>query len=437
MSDLRPFQIILLGIFLAFAIGGIILFALYRGFGSEPNPYGTNVEIWGTLSQSAFSSVIQQLSDADQNFQVVNYIQKHPENFQNELVNAVAEGRGPDAIVLSSSMLISERAKLYPIPYETLGARTIRDTYVDGAEIFSLSDGTYGFPFAVDPLVMYWNRDLFATAGLAVPPATWEALTAITVPALVHISQTPIFAVTQAALAFGEYANVTHAADIIVMLAIQAGSDLITESTRGYASSFNRSSLSAGAPPAEVALDFYTQFSNPSGPMYTWNRSLPQDRNAFLAEDLALYFAPGSEYAYLAQANPNLNFDAAPVPQGSSATVRKNYGEFYALAPLRSSDNFAGTYRALQMLGMQQYAQQLAEQLGLAPVHRAVLAAGHSNPFRQTMYTSALITRGFLSPSPAGSEQVIRTMIEDVTSGRSRASEAATDAESRFNQLLP
>ncbi len=434
--NLRPFQIILLGIFGALAVGGVILFSVFRGFGGEENPYGTSVEIWGTLDGRAFDTVLNALGDEDDNFQVVSYSEKDPRTFRDELINAVAEGRGPDAIVLSHDMLISERAKLYPIPYKTLPLRDIKDRYVDGAEIFSLSDGMYGFPFAVDPLVMYWNRDLFSSAGLATPPATWEQMVSRDVPALAKVTQSPIFTVEQAALAFGEYANVQNAPEILLMLLLQAGSQLITESTDGYKVLINQSSGQTARPPATAALDFYTQFANPARAVYTWNRSLATDRSAFLAEDLALYFGFGSEYAGIRAGNPNFNFDATSIPQGSGVSIKKSYGTFYALSILRSSDNFAGTYLALAKISEGERASALAETLGFAPVHRASLALGATDPFRQTMYTMALIARGFLNPSPSASEDIIKTMIEDVTSGRTGISEAAADASDRFNQLL-
>jgi ABC-type glycerol-3-phosphate transport system substrate-binding protein len=436
MMNLRPFQIILLGIFFALAVGGVIFFAVFRGFGSAANPYGAKVEIWGTLDQAAFSAAIRAVEEEDENFKVVSYIQKNQSTFQDELINAIAENRGPDGIVLSSDVLVSLRPKLYPIPYDTFSLRDIKDMYVDGAEIFSLSDGMYGFPFAVDPLVLYWNRDSFSSAGLAVPPATWESVVSQTVPLLTKVRQSPVFAIDKAALAFGEYTNVQNATRILLTLLLQAGSPLITENANGYTVLINNSTVTTVRPPGDAALDFYTQFANPARPVYTWNRSLSQDRNAFLAEDLALYFGFGSEYASLRAGNPNINFDAAQIPQQSGAGIKKSYGTFYTLSILRSSDNFAGTYLALAKLGEGERASALAQDLGFAPVHRTALALGNPDPFRQTMYTMALFARGFLNPNPSATEGIIKTMIEDVTSGRSRVTAAIGDAVGRFNQLL-
>lgn len=436
MPDLRPFQVILIGIFIALAVGGLIAFSVFRGFSADANPYGARVVLWGTLEGRAFSATIRELAEADEQFGVVSYVQKDPRTFSAELANAIAEGRGPDAIVLPNDLLISERAKLYAIPYDNFSQRTIRDTYVDGAEIFSRAAGTYGFPVAVDPLVLYWNRDLLASAGLATPPATWEALVASYVPALATIEQVPAFTVSRAALAFGTYANVTHAREILLALMLQAGSTLVTERTGGYAAALNQSAGAVARPPADAALDFYTQFSNPARTTYTWNRSLPNDRSAFLAGDLAFYVAPGSAYEGLRAGNPNLSFDVAELPQGSGTATRRSFGTFYALAPLASSQNFAGTYRALAALAAPAPAASLAERLAMAPVHRATLAVGSTNPFLQRMYTAALTARGFLDPDPAQSGGIIQTMIEDVTSNRARIDQAVSDATVRLNQLL-
>lgn len=436
MGNLRPFQIIILAVFGVLALAGLIFFALFRGFGSEPNPYGTNVEIWGTLDQRAFAETRLAISDVDENFEVVQYVKKDARTFRTQLVNAIAEGRGPDAIVLPHDLLLSERAKVAPIPYETLPERTIRDTYVEGAEIFALADGVYGMPLVTDPLVMYWNRDLFATAGIAQPPATWEEVVSVATPRLTK--RTPSRDILQSAVAFGEFANVTNAQEILVMLMVQSGSPLIFEEGVGQYSVFlDQSFAQTARPPASAAVDFYTQFANPSRATYSWNRALPADRQAFLSGDLALYFGFGSERTGLRAGNPNLNFDVARVPQGAGATVHKGYGTFYSLAPLRSSDNLAGTYTAIFTLSAQNNATLLAQQLGMAPVHRAVLAGGAPDAQTQSLFDSALVARGWLNPDPEDSERVFQILVDDVNAGRVNIGEAINDAVVRLRQLLP
>ena len=436
MLNLRPFQIILYGIFLALAIAGVIAFATFRATNSGALLYGSGVEIWGTLPQGAFNSAIQTIAvdEEEEGFNVVRYVEKDPRTFANELANAIAEGRGPDAVVLSHEELVRERGKLYAIPYETISRRTFIDTYVDGAELFLLRDGVYGFPIAVDPLMMYWNQDLFSSNGFSLPPTTWEGLVAQTVPTITRVS--PGLDVLQSAIAFGEYANIRHAKELMLLLMIQAGSALTSEEERGYDIDINTADSTNSRPPGDAALDFYTQFANPSRSVYSWNRSLPQAQSEFLAEDLALYFGFASELRELQNGNPNLNFDAAKVPQGEGATILKSYGRFYTLALLRSTDNFQGSFRAISRLAGRTSAQRISEGLTMAPVHRNTIAGGHPDPFRQAIYDSALITRGWLDPDPDASENIFKMMIEDVTSGRLKISDSVDDTETRLEQLF-
>lgn len=425
--EARPFQIILISIFFALGVGGLIVFATFRGFGGEANPYGARVEIWGTLAQEVFDKEIELIRNTDKNFGVVTYREFDPRTYQSELINAIAEGRGPDLVVISNDLLLSERGKLLPISYEAIPRRSFVDTYVEGAEVFLSAAGVYGIPFAVDPLLMYWNRDLFSSAGLANPPTTWEDLIARTLPAV--IVRTPTLEIIKSAVAFGEYANVRHAKYILALLMLQTGSSLVTEDPQqGYMVSLSGS--------GDTALRFYTDFANPARATYSWSRSLPEDFSEFLAGDLALYFGFGSEIERIREANPNLNFDAAEVPQGEGVTIRRGYGTFYALAIPKSTPNPSGAYQAALRLSSPEVAVSLADKFGFAPVLRSAIAAGTNDSFKTILFRSALVARAWLDPNPALSDNIFKEMVEDVTSGRQQISPAIGDAQARLRQLI-
>ena len=63
---------------------------------------------------------------------------------------------------MSHEKLVEHRSRLQSIPYESFPERDFRNRYIDGASIFAMRDGVYAFPLMVDPLVMYWNRDIFS-----------------------------------------------------------------------------------------------------------------------------------------------------------------------------------------------------------------------------------------------------------------------------------
>jgi ABC-type glycerol-3-phosphate transport system substrate-binding protein len=434
MNGLRPFQILLLGFFAVLAVGALIMLSLYQAQKSQEDLlYGDRVEIWGTLSAEVFKRTFQDISKTDKPFGVVDYRQLDPRTFDEELLNAIAEGRSPDLIVLSSSALVTHRSKLIPIPYESLPLRDFKDTFVDGAEFFALSQGIYGIPFAADPLVMYWNRDLFATYGFSEAPRTWEAIVSEVVPKITERSVTR--EILQSGLSFGEFRNVENAKSILISLALQTGSKLVSAENTQYKVSLNESAQGGTGRPFESVLQFYTDFSNVNSPVYSWNRAVESAKSTFLGGDLALYFGRGSEQSDIAGKNPNLNFDVAQLPQGSGATIFRTEAEFYAFAIPKGGKNPQGAFAVARVLSGAGPAKALTEALSLSPVRRDLLAQGSENPFVQVVYASTLIARTWLDPQPQKSSEVFRIMVEDVVSNRSRVGEAVGDAVDRLELL--
>lgn len=432
--NIRPFEIALIGFFAIVGLAGLFFLSAYKPDPTEKEKlYGESVLIWGTLDAKTMNDLLFQFTNEDKALSVVKYAQIDSRSFENELLNAIAEGRSPDLILLPHSLLVSYRPKLQPISFETLSARTFRDTYIDGADIFMLSDGTYGLPFAVDPLVLYWNRDIFSSGGLAQPPKTWETLVAQTTKALVQTNDN--FEITQSAVALGEYANIAHAKDILAMLFFQAGSSLIEENNRSYSVTLNKGPENALSP-GDSVLTFYTQFAIPNKELYSWNRSRQLDRTEFVGGTLGMYFGLGSEVKSIERENSNLNFDIASIPQGSGVTTERNYGNFYAFSIPRASQNMQGAYAVALYLGSPAQVQKIADAYNFAPVHRVLHGGQQSDPFKNVVYRSALIARGWLDPSPKESDQVFARMVEGVTSGRTRLKNVMIDTAHELESLF-
>lgn len=432
--NIRPFEIALVGFFAFTAIAGLIFLSVYQSKPSaDATLFGDRVIIWGMLDQKVMNDFLFSASETNKALQVVSYKQIDPRNFEDTFVNAVAEGKSPDLIIIPQSLLVSMRTKLMPISFETLSQRTFKDSYVDGADIFMRNDAIYGIPFAVDPLVMYWNRDIFASSGVAQPPKTWELLVSETTPALVHVSDTQ--EVQQAALAFGEYRNVSHAKEILSMLFMQADNTIVEESGDGYRVTFANTENSSVSS-AEAVLNFYTQFALPSKNLYTWNRSKPLDRNEFTAGKLGMYFGLGSEIKNIERENPNLSYDIAMVPQGTGATTLRTYGEFQAFAIPRASQRAQGAYAVALALSSPQYIQTLTDALGLVPAQRALYSQNSKNPSQNILFQSGLIARGWLDPSPQGSANAFSDMVEEVTSGGTRQKGIILDTAHRLETLF-
>jgi len=416
--NLRPFEIILIAIFSIGAIAGIVTVTMIKGgSNAEDLVYGQKVTVWGTFDQTTFDTAFAKIEGTDKAFNVVSYRKIDERSFESELLNAIAEGNSPDLVLVPHTMLVSYRSKFTAIPLTTYPERTFKDTYIDGAKIFMMNDGIYGIPMAVDPLVLYWNRNLFANAGLASPPKTWESLVEEVTPALTEADAK--YVLSKSAIGLGEFINITHAKEILSMLFFQSGTTIVEEDENQYRITLN-TAIDGGSPPGQAALSFFTQFASPGSRAYTWNRSRPLDRAAFTGGSLAMYIGFASERKALEDANPNLSFDIASVPQSQGVTVQRNYGTFYAFGIPKASRNTAGAYKVALRLATAENSSIFVDALGLTPVHRSLYTTGgaSSDPYSGILQQAGLISRGWLDPDPRRSTDVFRKMVEDINSAR-------------------
>ncbi len=425
---LRPFELAMIVIFGSMFLIALLLLGSFEG-GNDPEKVRIgNVNIWGTLPEREMNSVLEDIADNyDDAFETVYYTYVPEDEFDIRFLNALADQRSPDLLLLSHEKLVEHRNRLQPIPYETFPLVDYRNLYIDGADIFALNDGIYGFPLVVNPLVMYWNRDIFSSEGFVKPPSTWEELVSETVPSITLRDFNRN--IQRSAVAMGEYNNIRNAFGIISLLTIQGGSRLVVDDSGYYRMQLNQThSADTVEAPFNTAMSFYTNFSNVNNTLYSWNRTLPEDRDRFLSEDLALYFGYASEGREIQAKNPNLNFDVTEVPQGANATIRRTYGDFYALVIPKFSNNMNGAYAAAETLAGEQFAKTIADQYNMAPVNRNALQTGSNDVYGRTAYQSAVRSRGWLNPDIDKTDEILTGLLVDVSANRKDVYSATGDA---------
>jgi multiple sugar transport system substrate-binding protein len=426
---LTPFQTVFLGIFVFFILGGVLAFSLYTG---KSNSVGT-VIIWGTVDGESMNNLIGSLNQQDRSFQEVSYEQKSPDTYVTDVINAMASGAGPDIILLPQDEIVNFSNKVDTIPYSTLSQSSYLSSYVEEGQMFLTSQGTIALPFMLDPLVMYYNRDLFATAGISQPPQYWDELLG-EAPKLTMLD--PSQNIKQSAVALGSWDNITNAKDILAALFLQAGDRIVSYGAQGAPSVTLGTSQSDSGSQASSALQFYTEFANPSKTSYSWNRSLPNSQDAFVGGTLAVYLGHASEYATIAARNPNLHFAVAMLPQIQGNSVHLTYGKLIGLAIPRTSANALGALTIAQKLTNQIGSLAVASAFGVPParsdVPRDTSASAASTVFAQ----SALISAGWLDPNPAATDDIFKSMVESVVSNKSDPNSAIQDGAQALRALL-
>ncbi|MDO8514665.1 MAG: extracellular solute-binding protein [bacterium] len=428
------FQWVLFAVFGIGALVGLFVFATYTSKSNNTSAIGT-VVIWGTLPSSAMEATLIAATGIDPSLKSVSYVQKDSATLPTDLASAIATGAAPDLVLASQEELQPLTKFITPIPSATLSQSTFTNAFIAGAGIFATRGGTgyYGVPFLVDPLVLFSNRAILQSTGIARPPTSWEALTGL-VPNIAIL--TPSRQITRGLIALGTYTNVHNARGILSTLFLQQGVPVSGYSTGGVIAANLGLSTTVGRAPGPAVLGFYTQFADPSKISYTWNSSLPNSQQSFLSGDLALYLGYVSEARYLRSANPNLDFSVSVVPQPSTSQLKSTYGLIYAFMAPRGAKNPAGAYQAAVLLTNSAEQIAAAANTGLAPATLNQLSSVPTDPVGVVAYTEALYTRGWLSPAPTNTDSVFSGMIGSVISGRLSLQSALVSAEQSLTALL-
>lgn len=421
------FQIIVLGVFIGFAVLGVILFATYRGSGTGDEQVGS-VTIWGTIDGTVFDSFLSEARQGRTDLAHVVYEEKDLALYTEQLTDAIASGRGPDLFVLPQDLIVSRAGIVQPISYDRMSARAFKSTFVQEGELYLVEDGMLGLPLSVDPQILYYNRNILSTAGIATVPKYWDEFF-IAAPKIVVRDRAGN--ITRSAVSFGEFRNVTHAKDILATLILQAAS---VGATGG--SVFPMAGAFADTAAVEAAVRYYTEFSNPVKTVYSWNRALKDSRAAFIAGELAFYVGYASELSSIRAANPNLDFDIAPMPQSRDRRAALSYGRMNALAIARGAQNPVGSALAALVLTDRDTAPHFIAATRTVPARRDLLVARPDDPYAGILYDAALVSRGWFDPNPAESALIFSSLVETVTSGRSGISDAVRTAGEELSALM-
>ncbi len=416
------------GLFGLFLVGGVIIFSAYRG--SSQN--AVSVAVWGTLPQQSFTNIIQKTPLYQSKEFNVQYVEKSEEDFDADFIEALASGSGPDLFMLPNEKILKHRNKIFAVPYDVFSERQFKDAFIEGAEIFMAPEGVVAMPLYIDPLVMYWNRDIFKDAKRTQPPKYWDEFYDL---AKLISQKDGALNIQKSAVAFGEFGNIVNAKEIIINLAMQAGTPVTMWSQGKVLNVFNHA-FNKPVLPAEAALSFYTEFSNPAKPSYSWNRSLPSSTNYFLGGNLGLYFGFGSEIRELQLKNPNLNFDVAPIPTSREGGANISYGSFSGLAITKASKNANAAFSVAYILSGKAGSAAFSDVLRLPSTRRDLLNQKPADAYESVFYDSAIRGKGWLDPGPLESDVIFKNMVESITSGQARMLEAINRASNQISGLL-
>lgn len=305
------------------------------GCATNTTSYEVRLEVWGLFDDSdVMAKTISEYQKRNPRVKNIVYKKLTVDSYENDLMDALATGNGPDIFLVHNTWLPKHQDKLAPAPIDNLSSNQspiitpLQVTDQFAGVVFSdfVSDGKiYALPLSADSLALYYNKDLLNQAGITTPPATWldfdEAARKLTrVDAFGNIT------LSGAAMGMSDESSagggkINRATDILTLLMMQSGTDMINSQTKqaGFAD-FTNATYGGEMPPGESALAYYTKFSNPAKAEYSWNSLQHNSVDSFIEGKTAMMLNYSWLIPKIVERAPKLSLGIARVPQNKDKT---------------------------------------------------------------------------------------------------------------------
>jgi len=391
-------------IFILLVILGVIP-GLKKGSSINGSPTEVELEFWGIDKESAFRPLIDSYQSANSGV-TINYVQVDPDDYEEKLIDALASRRGPDVLMIKHNWLPKHFEKLYPIPTANLSVKELKEAFVDVVtDDMVYQQKIWGLPLWIDTLALYYNKDIFNSAGIAVPPTTWQEFQNVSR----SLTEKNVNGeIQRAGAAIGTSSNIDNSADVLSLLMLQAGSSI----TNNSGSAVFADTL------GKQAVSFYTSFANPASLYYCWNNSLPESITAFAQGKVAMLLGYNSDKALIEAKNSYLNYGVTAMPQSvKSPDVVKNYADYWALTVSANSQNPTSAWNFIFYLVNSQQAKQYLASTGKAPAIRVLVGEMQKDEKIGVFAKQALSAKTWLQNNPENNSAVLKTMIESIVKG--------------------
>lgn len=430
------------------------------------------LNVWGVVDdfdvyEDAFNQY--RLEHPNVSFQ---YRRLRLEEYEKDLVDALAEDRGPDIFLIHNSWTDKYSTKIAPMPPSTqiaysiitgtikkerswelrreptITLRAYKDAYADVAvkdtvrtvNLSTQSDRTdyqeriMGIPVTLDTLALFYNKDLLNAAGIPTPPGEWGPFVE-QVKRLTRIDAQG--KLLQAAAGIGTARNIDRAVDLVSVLMIQNGAEMAD--ANGYPRFQTippELATVRSEPPAWQALKFYTDFANPAQDTFTWDDSQPNALDAFVQGRTAFFFGYAYHLPIVKSRAPKLNLGITALPQIEGSPT-KNYANYWYLTVSKKSKNQDVAWNFLNSLTKPELAVKVLDKAKRPAARKSLLAAQLEDEAVGVFASQVLTaTSWYRGKDPEAMEEAFLTMIDDVVHGRVDVGRAVRVASDKVGQTI-
>jgi multiple sugar transport system substrate-binding protein len=344
-------KIVIISAIAIFVIGLIVYLIFNR---VQPKQvYRVNLEIWGLFDDSdAFSKEIIEYKKRNPYVGEITYKKMPVDSYENDLLDAMATGKGPDIFLIHNSWLTRYSDKLAPAPdnmvdgkpVPVVSVKQVQDVFPDVVtQDFAKDSKVYALPLSIDSLALYVNKDYLNQAGISRTPQTWiefdEAVKKMTKigSSGIQISGAAMGASSDASAGEGK---INRATDILTLLMLQSGAEMVDDKgNMATFADFIETSPGKQYSPGQMALEYYTKFSNRGFPEYCWNSLQHNSVDSFIEGKTVMMLNYSWLLPKIELKAPKLNLGIAPVPQNKDQQGRGlniNFANYWGFAVSRN-----------------------------------------------------------------------------------------------------
>lgn len=373
----------------------------------------------------------------------------NPEEFENLLINEIAEGEGPDIFYMHNTWLPRHIKKTVPLQSTSLTPDAFKEVFVKVAEDDFVqptpSDGVrriYSLPLYVDTLALYYNKSDYerVVPERGRPASTWNVIKDEADKFRQLDSEGKL---SSGAIALGRSDNIKLAPDILYNLFLQAGVDF-------YDREFKRVSFASGG---QNMFDYFVSFAMPQNKNFSWSLdSVPADKplaevEAFLSHKVSAIFGYSDLYQKLENDLKNVStrsltnismrdIGVMQIPQmGTDSGDFKVWSNYYGLTVSRNSRNAATAWDFIQFATSKEKAKTYHQKTKRPTARRDLIEDQKKESVTEVFVSQLGYAASYRIFSDKLFADLFRKAVQDANGGRT-AMEALGAAQTAINDIL-
>ena len=344
--------------------------------------------------------------------EVVNW-----DNLLQKLTTDISADTNSDIAIIGTRWLLDFVDQDVVEPLDSYMTDELKNRFIGNFLAPSVLNGqTYGLPVAASARAMYYNKDLFAQAGIEEVPATWEDL---------YFAAEQISALPDV-YGFGLQGKEIETDAYWYYALWSFGGDIVANGQSGIAS-----------PAAIEAAEFYQDmialgYTQPG--VTDYSRENLQD--LFKQGRLGMMLTGPWMTGQLQEEAPDVDFGIALIPEGERYAT---YGVTDSIVLFKNSENKDAAFKFLDFIFQEEWRSKFTKEEGFMPVHKAVAADSYFADDPNLQAFSGMLPYAHFAPTLKGWEEaadITSNALQRIYQEQGNTEEILQQAAEQVNSII-